>query len=181
MRRSLKNIAVAAVVAFLAVFVFISKEDLNFLFSHSGTSSQKAEFAEAVRENKVEFETANVIKVLDGDTFVIENGEEVRLIGIDAPELSQPYARESKDFLKGLILNKQVKLEKDNTDRDRYNRLLRYVYLDDMFVNLKMVFLGYANIYSYPPDTKYESEIINAEEKAKEAGRGFWQENVMIK
>ncbi len=176
MKYHLKKIAVVAVVILLALFVFVSKEDLQFAFSHE--SSQKAEFIEAVKDSEVEI--VNVAEVLDGDSFVIENGEEVRLIGIDAPELSQPYAEESKNFLAGLISGKEIKLERDKTNTDRYGRLLRYVYLDDMFVNLEMVRLGYANIYSYPPDIEHEAEIIEAEREAKEAERGFWKESSMV-
>ena len=73
-----------------------------------------------------------VVRVIDGDTFVIEGGERVRMIGINAPELKDPFGVESKTHLKKLIENKYVNLIKgdDTADKDYFKRLLRYVYLD---------------------------------------------------
>lgn len=73
-----------------------------------------------------------VIRVIDGDTFVIEGGERVRMIGINAPELKDPFGVESKTHLKKLIENKYVNLIKgdDTADKDYFKRLLRHVYLD---------------------------------------------------
>ena len=71
-----------------------------------------------------------VIRVIDGDTFVIEGGERVRMIGINAPELKDPFGVESKTHLKKLIENKYVNLIKgdETSDKDYFKRLLRYVY-----------------------------------------------------
>ncbi|MBU7045436.1 MAG: thermonuclease family protein, partial [Theionarchaea archaeon] len=77
--------------------------------------------------------------VIDGDTFRLETGETVRLIGIDAPELSQPGGKESREYLTHLILNKGVTLEKGYEDRDKYNRLLRFVYLGNKCINEEML------------------------------------------
>ncbi|MBU7047759.1 MAG: thermonuclease family protein [Theionarchaea archaeon] len=82
--------------------------------------------------------------VIDGDTFKLETGETVRLIGIDAPELSQPGGEESREYLAHLILNKGVTLEKGYEDRDKYSRLLRFVYIDDVCINEEMIKQGYA-------------------------------------
>ena len=73
-----------------------------------------------------------VIRVIDGDTFVIEGGERVRMIGINAPELKDPFGVDSKNHLKKLIENKYVNLIKgdDTADKDYFKRLLRHVYLD---------------------------------------------------
>lgn len=178
MRESFKNVAVVVFVGILSAFLFISGDGIDSFLPEKNASSQTAQVSGSFKENLPgelpEIEIAVVSEILDGDSFIIENGDEVRLIGVDAPELSQPFALESKDVLESLILGKEVGLEKDETDRDRYGRLLRYVYVDGVFVNLEMVRLGYANIYSYPPDTKYEKEVIKAEEEAKEAKRGFW-------
>jgi endonuclease YncB( thermonuclease family) len=105
--------------------------------------------------------------VIDGDTFVLTNSEHVRLIGINAPESSQSCYLEAKNKLNELVDDKEVILEKDVSDKDMYGRLLRYVYVDSLFVNLEMVRLGYANAYEYPPDTKYSIQIANAENEAK--------------
>lgn len=67
-----------------------------------------------------------------------------------------------------------VRLEKDITDRDKYNRLLRYVYVGDTFVNLELVKQGFAYSYSYPPDIKYQEQFVKAQQEAREAKRGLW-------
>jgi micrococcal nuclease len=90
--------------------------------------------------------TARVERVIDGDTFVIETGERVRMIGIDAPEVSDILGPHSTQRLKELIERKHVQLVTDgiSSDRDRYGRLLRYVELDGEDINLRMVQEGQA-------------------------------------
>ena len=103
-----------------------------------------------------------VIRIIDGDTFEIENGDKVRMIGIDAPELKDNNGLESKNHLKFLIENKYVSLIKDekNKNKDFFGRLLRYVYLNNYDVNLKMIEDGYANVYTKFKFTK-SKEYIN--------------------
>lgn len=118
-----------------------------------------------------------VTRVIDGDTIVLESGERVRYIGIDAPEISrgeQCFSQESKLKNKELVEGKQVRLEKDVSERDRYKRLLRYIYIDDIFVNDYLVRQGYAKAYTYPPDVKYSSQFVEAEKEAREGSRGLW-------
>jgi micrococcal nuclease len=119
----------------------------------------------------------NVTRVVDGDTFVIETGEYVRFIGIDSPELNKKecYSVESTGYLKDRIENKQVKLVKDVNNTDRYKRLLRYVYIDDEFLNEELVNEGYAKEKAYPPDTKYQDILNDAEIRAKELNFGLWK------
>ncbi len=69
-------------------------------------------------------------QVIDGDTIVIEGGHHVRYIGIDASERDEPLYREAKEANGALVKGKTVRLERDVSDRDRYGRLLRYVYED---------------------------------------------------
>ena len=86
-----------------------------------------------------------VTRVVDGDTIEIEGGEKVRYIGIDTPETVDPrkpvqcFGVEASKKNKEMVEGKMVRLEKDITDKDKYNRLLRYVWLDDVFVNLELV------------------------------------------
>lgn len=121
-----------------------------------------------------------VARVIDGDTIEIEGGERVRYIGIDAPETVDPekpvecFGREATDGNKKLVEGKMVRLEKDATDRDKYNRLLRYAYVGDTFVNLELVKLGFATAAAYPPDTKYQKEFSSAEQEAKKSKSGLW-------
>ena len=126
-------------------------------------------------------ETFKVTRVVDGDTIEIEGGEKVRYIGIDTPETVDPrkpvqcFGVEASKKNKELVEGKTVRLEKDSTDRDKYSRLLRYVWVGDLFVNLELVKQGFANSYSYPPDIKYQKEFLAAETEAREAQRGLWK------
>jgi len=119
---------------------------------------------------------ARVIRIIDGDTIVVQGGYHVRYIGIDTPEKGKPFYQEAKDFNRELVEGKTVWLEKDVTDKDKYNRLLRYVYVDDVFINAEMVRAGYAYVYpeSTFPDTKYYDLLKEAETEAREAERGIW-------
>jgi micrococcal nuclease len=123
---------------------------------------------------QVTTDTTLVTRIIDGDTFEIEGGKKVRLIGIDTPEVGECYYTEAKDRLSALILQKQVKMVKDVSETDRYGRLLRYVYLEDSLVNEMMVREGYAYASSYPPDIKNQSQLRNAQTTAKELSEGFW-------
>lgn len=123
---------------------------------------------------------ANVVNVVDGDTFTLDSGKVVRMIGIDTPETVAPgkpiqcYGKEASKKTEELIDGKTVKLEKDVSETDRYNRLLRYVYVDDIFVNEYLVAEGYAKASSYPPDIKYQGKFTEAQRKAQEENKGLW-------
>jgi len=123
-------------------------------------------------ENK----TFLVTYVVDGDTLQIETGEKIRLICIDTPEKNEEYYFEAKDYLEELVLGKKIELIKDISEKDRYGRLLRYVFVDGKFVNEKVVERGYAKAYWYKPDTKFCQEIQEAENYAKERDRGIWED-----
>ena len=119
--------------------------------------------------------TTKVARIIDGDTFETETGEKVRLIGINAPEISDLLGLEAKQYLADLIENKTVDLKSDNisNDRDRYQRLLRYVILGGVDINKKMVSDGFAFAY-----LKYKfSKSIDYEQaqlKARETNKGIW-------
>lgn len=121
---------------------------------------------------------AKVKRVIDGDTFVTETGERVRVIGINAPEMKTVYGEPAKDHLLALIDGQTVDLEPDHTsaDKDVYGRLLRYVYLNGVDINKKMVTDGYAIAFlKYPFDK--EAEYKQEETKAKTAMLGIWSGN----
>ena len=114
-------------------------------------------------------------RVIDGDTFETETGEKVRLIGINAPEMSDFYGLEAKKYLTNLVENKVVLLQTDNisSSRDRYQRLLRYVIIDGVDVNKKMVSDGFAFAYlkyKFSKSDLYE----NAQIQAREMNLGIW-------
>jgi micrococcal nuclease len=125
--------------------------------------------------------TFKVTRVIDGDTIEIEGGEHVRYIGIDTPETVDPrkpvqcFGIEASKKNKELVEGKMVRLEKDITERDKYGRLLRYVWVGDLFVNLELVKQGFATSYSYPPDIKFQKEFLAAEKEAREAELGLWK------
>ncbi|MBP3942834.1 thermonuclease family protein [Sphingobacteriaceae bacterium WQ 2009] len=127
-----------------------------------------------------------VTKVSDGDTFWVDDhsllGLKIRLIGIDAPESQDAFARkeepwglEAKEFLTYLIFNLSVQLEFDLDSLDIYGRTLAYAYLaDGSMVNEIIVEQGYARVATYPPNSKYETLFIAAEERAKLSLLGIW-------
>ena len=100
--------------------------------------------------------------------------------GIDTPETVDPrkpvqcFGVEASKKNKELVEGKMVRLETDITDRDKYNRLLRYIWLDDILINQELVEQGYAKSYSYPPDIKYQDKFVAAEKKAREDKLGLW-------
>ncbi|XOB46405.1 MAG: thermonuclease family protein [Candidatus Nealsonbacteria bacterium] len=125
-------------------------------------------------------ETYLVIKVIDGDTIEIEKGYKVRYIGIDTPETVHPskpvecFGIEASNKNKELVEGKKVRLEKDVSETDKYGRLLRYVYVNDVFVNDYLVRQGYAYASTYPPDVKYVEQFVQAQREARENDRGLW-------
>jgi micrococcal nuclease len=122
--------------------------------------------------------TEKVTEVIDGDTFKTKNGTTVRLLGINAPEMTEPGGDISKDVLTLMILNKNVRLERDITNKDDYGRLLRYVYQGNTFVNAEIVRNGYAEARFYPPDTMYRRYVEEVEKMAVRNGRGLWSFSV---
>ncbi|MFH1651241.1 MAG: thermonuclease family protein [Chloroflexota bacterium] len=116
---------------------------------------------------------AEVLSVIDGDTILLKNGEYVRLIGIDSPEKGDKYYYEAKDYLSSLI-GGTVRLERDVENRDKYGRLLRYVYQGDLFVNANMISAGYATSYPYPPNIKYVETFDRLEQIARHIQVGMF-------
>ena len=122
-------------------------------------------------------DTAKVTQVTDGDTIVIADGSRVRYIGIDTPEVypkPEAFGIEAWQANCELVEGKTVRLERDISDTDRYGRLLRYVYVDNIFVNAELVRRGLAYAKAYPPDTKHHDYLEELETEAREAGRGIW-------
>lgn len=125
-----------------------------------------------------------VTRVVDGDTIEIEyNGskEKVRLIGIDAPESVHPNASKNVEFgkvatafTKEALENKEVALEFDVSQRDRYGRLLAYVWIDGIMFNKTLVETGMALVSTYPPDVKYAEQFVKLQEQARQNKVGLW-------
>lgn len=112
--------------------------------------------------------------VVDGDTFVLNNGEIVRLLGIDSPERGDINYDKSAYELQLLLQGRSLSFEADVTDRDFYGRLLRYIYADGVLVNLKLVEDGWARAAYYPPDVRYVELFSKAQKEAQDANKGIW-------
>lgn len=134
-------------------------------------------------------ELHKVIRVVDGDTIIVDldgKNETIRLIGINTPETVDPrkpvecFGKEASDRAKSLLQGTSVRLEADPTqgERDKYGRLLRYVFLaDGTDFNLKMIADGYAYEYTYDTPYKYQSEFKQAQATAQQVKRGLWADD----
>jgi micrococcal nuclease len=142
------------------------------------------------------FEEAVVVRVVDGDTIDVEilartdgpgAGQaepgptyRVRLIGIDAPESVHPrtpvecFGREASAAAKALLEGQAVRLVKDVEETDRYDRLLRYVYLGDEMANARLVLNGYALSYTYPPNVRHTDLFAELQREARSRELGLW-------
>jgi len=126
------------------------------------------------------WQQAQVVGVTDGDTIEVSiSGQTYRLryIGVDAPELDEPCYEEAKRFNSYLVnqSSSTVYLEKDSSNVDAYDRLLRYVWVAAVdgyrMVNAELAEMGYAQAKAYPPDTKHQATLTQAEQRARQAGR----------
>lgn len=125
--------------------------------------------------------TWRVIRVVDGDTLVLQNDERVRLIGVDTPETKhptkpvEPFGPEASAFTKRAVEGKVVQLKFDREKRDRYQRLLAYVYVGDWCLNEELIRAGYSPcITRYPFDRAMKARFKLAEDQAKTSRRGLW-------
>ena len=163
------------------VIVFIAIFAVGILFglaiSNIGKSSEEKSVLSTSNEqvnNVGESTLVKVTKIVDGDTFVINSGETVRLIGIDSPEKGDCFSGESTNALSSLILGKDINLAKDVSEVDRYQRLLRYVWVDELFVNEMLIKDGFATAKDYPPDSKYKDLFKQQETEAINNNLGLW-------
>jgi len=120
--------------------------------------------------------------VVDGDTVVLSDGQKIRYIGINAPELAhddhkaEPYGEESKRFNAMLVDRGKVRLEFDQERLDQYKRRLAYVFLKSgTFVNAEMLLNGYAYFLYSPPNIEHNALLLQAQRSAMLAKRGIWQ------
>jgi len=124
--------------------------------------------------NKVKF-------VCDGDTVILDNGETVRYLGIDAPEIDRKggktefLAESARDFNSGLVEGATLRVEYDRQTKDRYGRLLAYVFLENgEMVNALLIRYGMAHVLSKVPNLKYRGLLIRYQREAMKEARGIW-------
>ena len=127
-------------------------------------------------------EWRTVVRVVDGDTIILNGNERVRLIGVDTPETVDPrrpvqyYGKEASAFTKRMVEGKKVRLGYDQTRKDRYGRTLAYVFLENgTHLNAEIVKQGYGHAYTRFP-FRYLEEFRRYQREAREAGRGLWKE-----
>lgn len=128
--------------------------------------------------------TARVVGITDGDTITVNfDGQafSLRYIGIDSPETGSAQASQATNANSWLVNGQTVTLVKDVSETDRYDRLLRYVFVGDTFVNYELVRAGWATSGSWPPDTSCDQVFAAAEKTAKSNKVGLWVPTVTPK
>ncbi len=118
-------------------------------------------------------DTFTVVRVIDGDTCVLENGERVRYLGINAPEEGDSYFEEATEANHNLVAGKEVRLEPQDPARDRGGRLLAYVFVSNVFVNEELVRQGYAHVQR-PPRAEYRNRLLMVQRAAWLEALGIW-------
>ncbi|MDF2721916.1 MAG: hypothetical protein K0Q59_1591 [Paenibacillus sp.] len=128
------------------------------------------------------YTTAQVKRVVDGDTFETNTGEKVRLIGMNTPETVKPnspveaYGKQASEYTKKQLTGKTLVMFADAEDKDKYGRLLRYVFLEgeaDMF-NERLLREGYANTMTIPPNVMFAKKFVEVEREARNKSKGLW-------
>jgi endonuclease YncB( thermonuclease family) len=120
-------------------------------------------------------EQARVVEVIDGDTIDVEiDGEVVRVryIGMNTPERDEVCSREATEANAALVSGQTVTMVRDVSNTDRFDRLLRYVYVGDIMVNAMLVQQGWAEAVQYPPDTAFFDSFVQLEQAAAAASIG---------
>ncbi len=122
-----------------------------------------------------------VKKVYDGDTITLKGGLKVRLLGINTPEIESRHrqgeqgGKAAKNWLKKLLHNQKVRIEKDQTKRDKYGRVLAHIFTKEgQHLNLELVKKGLATVNIHPPNLNYSAVLLNAQKEAERDKRGIW-------
>jgi micrococcal nuclease len=147
----------------------------------SGRKSQKAKSTKrSAPPSSAPARQAKVVAVLDGDTIIISGGEKVRYAGLNSPESHHPdklpeyCGQEAFEANRRLVVGKTVRLEFDERRRDKYGRLLAYVYVDGLMVNAELIRQGYAQVSTYKDNQRYHAEFERLQRSAIAMRRGLW-------
>ncbi|MBN3039858.1 MAG: thermonuclease family protein, partial [Candidatus Omnitrophica bacterium] len=139
----------------------------------------------------LDYSSVKVIEVIDGDTIRLENGKLLRYIGLDTPELRdkkngnfvfnpQPYSQEAAQYNRGLVEGKNIRVEFDLVQMDKYKRLLGYCFLGDIFINAKLLEEGLAALYTCPPNVKYSQLFVKNQREARQNKKGIWSGHEVV-
>ncbi|MDQ7024659.1 MAG: thermonuclease family protein [Anaerolineae bacterium] len=137
----------------------------------------ETELMQSVEESggNIRGETAQVVRVIDGDTIDVNlNGETVRVryVGVNTPERDEPCYSEATAANRRMVDGQTVTLVRDSSNTDRYDRLLRFIYVGDTFVNRELVAQGYAEAVLYEPDNGFHDTFVQLERTATRDGLG---------
>lgn len=180
----------------ILLFLFI----IFSLFFLSGCGQNPIQVPETIlakeRNSEEYFEKVKVKRVVDGDTIEVnrtEGKEKVRFVLVNTPETKHPtkgveyYGKEASAFTKKSLEGKTVYLQKDTSDKDKYGRLLRYIWtqmpssqdpdkeeIRKYCFNAKLLLDGYAQVSTFPPDLKYLDVFLDCEKEARDNSKGLW-------
>jgi endonuclease YncB( thermonuclease family) len=156
-------------------------EDEKGTVTFSDKPSQNAQKVQTQPQSNRYLHT--VVKVYDGDTIILKNGERVRLLGINTPEIESRHRSDetggqaAKQWLQDKLNDGKVYLEYDKQQRDKYQRLLAHCFLpDDEHLNKTILEAGLASLSIIPPNVRYSQELISAQQKAEQAKSGIWSQ-----
>lgn len=140
----------------------------------AGCTLEETDFNEPNNSGSGTGETGRVVDVIDGDTIDVEidgTTQRIRYVGVNTPERDEPCYQDATNANRALVEGQTVRLEIDTSDKDRYDRLLRYVYVGNTFVNAELVRGGWAEVVRYDPDDR---EFENFRALEQEAAREGW-------
>ncbi|MDB5052545.1 MAG: thermonuclease [Bacilli bacterium] len=129
--------------------------------------------------------SVKVERVVDGDTIEVKyegKSEKVRFIGMDTPETKKPntpvmfYGKEASAYTKNRLEKQTIELEWDVEHRDKYGRLLAYIWIGKELFNTTLIQAGYARLSTFPPNVKYEKIFTEAQKQARKQGNGIWKD-----
>lgn len=185
--KNVKKILYVLIILIIAVFIAIYSK--NYLFNNS---NNKENIELNTNNNSLILTEAFVTKVIDGDTIWVKiNNEEkkVRFIGINCPEYTskiEPYGKEATQYTTDNLLGKTIYLQKDVSETDSYDRLLRYVWTEKIdeitpdnitnyLFNNKLVLEGLAQSRYYKPDISLQDYLMDSQKIAQNNKKGMWQ------
>lgn len=130
-----------------------------------------------LKDEKIEI--ATIKRVVDGDTYETSSGYKIRMIGVNTPEVFgevQYYGHEASDFSKKRLGSQTVYLFRDVSETDKYDRFLRYLFIqnDPVMFNETLLIEGYANTMTIPPDVMFSKKFVSLERQARENSQGLW-------
>lgn len=176
---------VLRVIITVAIVVLIVRGYIHPKNMQNQYASRKIEQDEGVRQQ------ATVVEIVDGDTIKIDyygKIEKLRMIGIDTSESVHPNKKKNtrqgktaSNFTKQELLNKKIEVEFDVQKRDKYGRLLGYVYVDGKMYNKTLLEEGYARLATYPPNVRYVDDFKEIQKQAQQNKKGFWNDTLWKK